>query len=233
MGDQAIVAQFEEVISIEVNKYVQSFAHLVEEKSIHGVKQLLPAFNNVTITYDARLIDYNVLLEKLKEIEKEISIKNEYIGKTIHIPAVFGGEYGPDIKDIMSISGLKYDEVIELLLSKTYYVFMIGFVAGYPYGGHIDERLITKRRANPRLKVKKGTIQVVDKQIGQMTMDTPTGWHLVGWSPMEIFNPYKKPPGLIQAGDNMKFEPITAEEAESWNKERQREWDQKWNTVLV
>jgi inhibitor of KinA len=106
---------------------------------------------------------------------------------------------------------------------------MTGFIAGYPYCGNIDERIRFKRRDNPRVKCRKGTIQIVDQQIGIITMEAPSGWHLVGWTPMEIFNPNRLPPGLITAGNYVKYEPISLKEAEEWTEEHQKEWDHEWN----
>lgn len=116
-----------------------------------------------------------------------------------------------------------------MLHSKSYYVYMIGFIAGYPYCGNIDEKLRFKRRSNPRMSVKKGTVQIADKQVGIFTMDAPSGWHLVGWTPMEVFNPHHLPPGLLNAGDYVKLEPVSADFVQSWDEERQKEWNREWN----
>lgn len=202
MGDQAIVAQFENKLSLQVSRSVQSFAHLIKKSELIGIKHLLPAFNNLTICYDPTIIEYHKLIDKLRSLE-EISRR----------------------------SGLSSEEVIKLLHSKPYFVYMIGFIAGYPYCGDIDERLALPRRSNPRIKVKKGTIQIVNQQTGIFTITAPSGWHLVGWTPMEMFNPNVDPPSMFRGGDYVQYIPIDAGEAENWNEQRQREWDQKWNSL--
>ncbi|WP_084783099.1 5-oxoprolinase subunit PxpB [Bacillus dakarensis] len=230
MGDQAVVIQFEKNISIETNKKVQTLSRLIEESQIPGVIQLIPAFNNLTVCYDPMVIGYVELLEELKQIEGNISKQVPLNSKTLYVPVAFGGEYGPDLEEIANHAGVSVDEVLSILQSKPYYVYMIGFIAGYPYGGDIDPRLSLPRRTNPRIRVRKGTIQIVNNLTGIFTMDAPSGWHLVGWTPMEMFNPYAEPPSMLQAGDFIQYVAISKEEAELWGQEQQREWDLKWNS---
>lgn len=229
MGDRAIVAQFENIISIDVSRKIQSFLHMIKKQDMKGITELLPAYNNLTIVYNPVVIKYDELIMELKKIERDISDDVKVESKTIHLPVAFGGEYGLDIDEIAERADLTSEEVITMLHSKKYYVYMIGFIAGYPYCGNIDEKLRFKRRANPRMSVKKGTVQIADKQVGICTMDAPSGWHLAGWTPMEVFNPHHLPPGLLNAGDYVKLEPVSTEFVQSWDEEKEKEWNREWN----
>jgi inhibitor of KinA len=231
MGDQVVVAQFENVLSIEVNQRVRAFARLIEQKQIQGVRQLIPAFNSLAIHYDPLVVDYDTLVDKLTALSHALSQGDATQGRIVHIPVVYGGKYGPDLEDVARLTGLTTDEVIDIHLSRAYLVYMIGFIAGFPYCGDIDERLVLPRRANPRVRVEKGTICIANRQTGIYTIASPGGWHLIGWTPMETFNPYHEPPSLLLAGDYVQFVPITASEAERWDEKRQREWEQQWNSL--
>ncbi len=229
MGEQAAVVQFEDDISIDTSKRVQTFAHLMKTNHIFGVTQLIPAFNNLTVCYDPIKIDYASLLSNLEELALKEHDHIDFESKTIHVPVAFGGEYGPDLAEISEKTGMDTDEIIMNLQEKSYYVYMIGFIAGYPYCGDIDKRLNLPRRPNPRQKVVKGSIQIVNHLTGIFTMTAPSGWHIVGWTPMEIFNPHTEPPSIIQAGDSIQYVSISAKEAQQWNEIKQREWNEKWN----
>ncbi|WP_209125057.1 5-oxoprolinase subunit PxpB [Alkalihalobacillus sp. BA299] len=230
MGDKAIVIQFKQNISIETNKKVQISARIIEDRKIVGITQLLPAFNNLTVCYDPLVIRHDELLQELKKIESHISGDIQLDNKTLYVPVAFGGEYGPDLEEIANHAGLSQEEVISILQKTPYYVYMIGFIAGYPYSGDIDKRLSIPRRSNPRMKVEKGTVQIVNNLTGIFTMTAPSGWHLVGWTPMEIFNPNLEQISRLNAGDYIQYIEISKEEAELWNQERQWEWDLKWNS---
>lgn len=229
LGDQAIVAQFKNTISREVNQQVHSFSQLIKNSKLYGVKQLLPAFNNLTIFYESSLIGYNELLHKLKMLETDISGDTIFDSKTVYVPVVFGEKYGPDLEFVANHAGLNIDEVIYLLHSEQYYVYMVGAMGGFPYCGDIDERLSIRRRINPRVEVKKGSILIANQLTLIYTTKAPSGWHIVGWTPMETFNPYSESPSIVVAGDYIQYIPIKENEAENWNDEKQKEWDEKWH----
>lgn len=229
MGDQAIVAQFENELSITVNKLVQNFSQLIKQKDIMGIEQLLPGFNNLTISYNPSIIKYDELVTVLRKLEDNFAeVENNEVN-IVHIPVVFGGEYGLDLVEISKHSGLSPNEVVDLLTAKPYYIYLIGFIAGYPYCGDLDARLCLPRRSTPRLKVNKGTVQIANQLTGIFTLTAPSGWHLLGWTPMDMFNPYHEPPTLLSGGNYIQYVSISAKEAEKWDDIRQREWDQQWN----
>jgi inhibitor of KinA len=230
MGEQVIIAQFEHVLSIRVNRCVQSFANVITQQKIPGVVQCIPAFNSLAIAYDPLVIDYYQLVETLQSLESYIREETEVANKVIHIPVVYGGKYGPDLEDVAKTTGLTVEEVVKIHQSPKYLVYMVGFIAGFPYCGDIDDRLVLPRRSSPRLKVDKGSVCIANKQTGLYTIASPGGWHLIGWSPMETFNPYDEPPSLLKGGDYVQFIPITAQEAEQWSEQRQREWEREWNS---
>jgi inhibitor of KinA len=232
LGDQTLVVQFENILSIEVSRTVQSFAHIIEQQGIPGVTEMIITFNTLAVCYDPIKITYDKLLGKLQALQENNLQSEDIAGKKVYVPVVFGGEYGPDLEDLSKQVGLTPEEVKQRLYSKPYYVYMVGFIAGSPYGGEIDEQLILPRRSSPRVKVRKGSVAIANKQTTIYTIDAPGGWHLLGWTPMEIFNPYREPPGLLLSGDYLQYIPITADEAERWDRHRQREWDQEWNSFM-
>jgi len=231
LGEQALIVQYEKVISIQVTRRVQSCAHIIENNKIPGIQQVIPSYNCITIYYDPITIAFDKLVEKLRCLDEDHSELPLIESKTIHLPVVFGGNYGPDLEEVSQQTGFSPEEVIQLLQSKSYFVYMIGQFAGFPYCGDIDERLSVGRRSSPKLKVEKGTVLIVNNQTGVYPMTAPSGWHMVGWTPMEMFNPYREPPSLLRAGDCIQYIPIRADQAERWDEKRQREWDEEWNPL--
>lgn len=229
MGEKTIIIKFDDILSPEVNKHVRSLSQIITERNIEGIERLIPAFNSLAVCYNPIIIKFNSLVEKLKELEKSINNERDIQNKKIFIPVVFGGNYGPDLEEVAERTNLGPRDVVGIIQSKPYLVYMVGFIAGFPYCGDLDERLILPRRSNPRIKIPKGSIAIANEQIGLYTISSPGGWHIVGWSPMETFNPYHEPPSIINAGDYVHLVHISPEEAEAWNEQRQREWDLKWN----
>lgn len=231
LGEQVVLVQFENTLSTRVNQQVQSFGYVIEHGEVPGVKEVIVTLRSLAITYDSTVIGYDELVEKLKYLEDHVSEHTGPDGKLVHIPVVFGGRYGPDLETVADQIGLTPEEVIKLIHSSPYYVYMIGFSAGLPYCGDLDDRLALPRRSEPRPRVKKGTVGIAKQQTVIYTIDSPAGWHLMGWTPMEMFSPHKKRPSILQAGDRIQYVPISSNEAEQWDDNKQREWNQKWNTL--
>src|SRR5690606_17773555 len=118
MGDQAVVVQFEHKVSLEISHQVHAFARAIKRNNIKGVTDLLPAFNNLTVCYDPVAIQYAELIENLQNINWDPAENVVSDSKTIHVPVVFGGEFGPDLEEIAQRSGLGSAEVIKLLTSQ-------------------------------------------------------------------------------------------------------------------
>lgn len=230
MGEKTIIIKFEDILSSEVNKRVRTLSQTITESNISGIERLIPAFNSLAVCYNPRIIKFRDLVDKLKALEDSMDNSRDIYSKDIYIPVVFGGKYGPDLEDVAERTDLSPKEVVGIIQSKPYLVYMVGFIAGFPYCGDLDERLILPRRSNPRIKIPKGSIAIANEQIGLYTISSPGGWHIIGWSPMESFNPFHEPPSIVHAGDYVKFVQISPEQADVWDEHRQREWDLKWNS---
>ncbi|MED4871543.1 carboxyltransferase domain-containing protein, partial [Geobacillus stearothermophilus] len=48
---------------------------------------------------------------------------------------------------------------------------------------------------------------------------TPGGWQLIGRTPLRVFDPHRKEPSLLSAGDIVEFRPIGADEFARWRDE--------------
>ena len=82
---------------------------------------------------------------------------------------------------------------------------MVGFAPGWCYLGGLNPKLATPRLESPRLKVPKGCISIGGQQgmIGGQAM--PSGWRLLGQTPVQTYAPTRKPPFFIEVGDRIQF----------------------------
>jgi KipI family sensor histidine kinase inhibitor len=89
---------------------------------------------------------------------------------------------------------------------------MLGFTPGFCYLGGLDQRISTPRKKTPRLKIPGGAVGIADKQSGIYSIESPGGWQWIGKTPLRLFDPDKKPEFFFQAGDFIKFFPVTKDE---------------------
>jgi inhibitor of KinA len=64
---------------------------------------------------------------------------------------------------------------------------------------------VLPRRAEPRLRVRAGSVAIAGLQTAVYPLETPGGWHLIGETPLRMFDADRTPPSLIRAGDTVRF----------------------------
>ncbi len=134
---------------------------------------------------------------------------------TVEIPVCYGGALGEDLETLARSRGLSAEAVVAIHSGVTYHVHMLGFVPGFAYLGGLDERLATPRRATPRPRVPAGSVAIADGQTAIYPLETPGGWHLIGRTPLQLFRADASPPSLLNAGDTVRFVPISTEQFDS------------------
>ena len=211
-GDSALLIEFEQKIAPEINAQITAFVHLLKEQHIEGVTDLIPAFASLLINYDPRVIGYKDLKTRIEELLKIEVSEEAGDARVFEIPVCYGGEYGPDIANIAENAGISEQEVIDIHCSKDYLIYMLGFLPGFVYLGGLDERIHTPRLANPRISIPAGSVGIAASQTGIYPLNSPGGWQLLGMTPVKTYDPERETPILVEAGDYIRFVPVTEEE---------------------
>lgn len=211
-GDSSLLIEFGDEISPQINQKITATVQLMKEQHIEGVVDIIPAFCSLLINYDPRVVTFDELEARMKNLVK-VDIKAEAGKKKIfEIPVCYGGEYGPDIENIAQHAGLSVEEVIQIHSSRDYLIYMLGFLPGFTYLGGLDERIHTPRLANPRVKINAGSVGIGGSQTGIYPLDSPGGWQLMGMTPVKTYDPDREVPILVEAGDYIRFVPVSEEE---------------------
>ncbi|MGQ9506231.1 MAG: 5-oxoprolinase subunit PxpB [Candidatus Bathycorpusculaceae bacterium] len=225
-GDSALLIEFGDVISLEANQKVIALNQAVSKANIKGVEETVPTYRSLLIRYNPIKTSYEQLVFQIKDIEKNLDeFAKETEERRITVPVVYGGEYGPDIGYVAQYHGITEEMVVKLHSEKEYRVYMIGFVAGFPYLGEVSDEIATPRLETPRLKVPAGSVSIAEKQTGIYPCEAPGGWRIIGRTPLKLFNPLQHPPALLRPGDIVKFKPISENEFKAIEKSVLRsEW---------
>lgn len=229
MGDQTVMIVLgEDNDSATLNK-VQFLASYLELHPFDWMIEYIPAFTSIAIIYDPmkiackirskKQLPYEYVIEQLVPILSKKIADHADGRRVIEIPVCYGGEYGPDLEFVAAVNGLTTDDVIQIHASGRYIVQMIGFAPGFPYISSDDlEKIAAPRKETPRMKIPAQSVGIGGKQTGIYPIETPGGWQIIGRTPLRLFRPQMIPPSLLQAGDEIKFIPISAEEFINWEK---------------
>ncbi len=199
-------------ISAESHERVRKLLRLLESEPIAGVRNLHPAYCSILIKFDAMSLRHEELEETLLryvERMKKVALPEP---RLVEIPVCYGGEFGPDLKDVAELHGMTPESVINLHASTTYRVYFLGFAPGFAYLGEVPEGLVTSRLATPRRSVPAGSLGIAGNQTGVYPIATPGGWRLLGRTPMTMFRPARAEMSLLAIGDRVRFVPISQEQ---------------------
>jgi KipI family sensor histidine kinase inhibitor len=211
-GDRGLLVEYGDIIDPDVNNKVRSMAMVMEQNVPEGVIEVIPTYRSLLIVYEPSSTNPVKLQKTLKTLEARLDEIKIPPPDTVEIPVCYGGEFGPDIEYVAESHNLTVEEVIELHCRPEYLIYMVGFTPGFPFLGGLSEKLHTPRLETPRTFVPEGSVGVANNQTGIYPVASPGGWRLLGRTPVKLFAPGRRNPFLYQAGDRIKFNPITAEE---------------------
>lgn len=211
-GDSSIFMEFGNSISPVINAKIRNVVRGIETSNIKGITELVPTYRSIQILYNPLEVEYDKLINALKELESSIPEGDAGDYRIVEIPTVYGGEYGPDIKFVAEHNNLTVEEVIKIHTSTDYLLYMLGFTPGFSYLGGMSEKIATPRLKTPRTKIPAGSAGIAGTQTGVYPIDSPGGWQLIGRTPVKMYDPLSETPILLKAGDYVRFVSITEEE---------------------
>ena len=212
-GDSALVIEFGNEISVDINKKIRKMMDDIKKENIDGIVELVPTYCSLLINYDVLKIDYNTLVEKLKTfLNNNLETAEGEEVTLIEIPTLYNDEVGPDLSYVAEHNKLSKDEVIKIHTGTDYLVYMLGFMPGFTYLGGMSEKIATPRLESPRLQIYPGSVGIAGKQTGMYPSMSPGGWRIIGRTPLKLYNPDSDTPVYISSGDYVRYVSISEEE---------------------
>ena len=222
LGESALIVELSSESPVDVDEVLR-VARLLERAAIAGVTEITTSFTTVAVFYEPTRIVVRggeVLFDSLEaQVRSALAQPStgESVGpaserQAIEIPVCYEDEFALDLIDVAAHASLAPAEVIALHCSAEYRVATVGFTPGFPYFAGLPSQLATPRRATPRATVPAGSVAIGGSQAGIYPLSSPGGWHVIGRTPMKLFDVTSDSPALLRAGDRVRFRRITAAE---------------------
>ena len=212
-GDSALVIEFGNEISVDINKKIRKMMDDIKKENIDGIVELVPTYCSLLINYDVLKIDYSTLVEKLKTfLNNNLETAEGEEVTLVEIPTLYNDEFGPDLSYVAEYNKLSKEEVIKIHTGTDYLVYMLGFMPGFTYLGGMSEKIATPRLESPRLQIYPGSVGIAGKQTGMYPSMSPGGWRIIGRTPLKLYNPDSDTPVYISSGDYVRYVSISEEE---------------------
>jgi KipI family sensor histidine kinase inhibitor len=212
-SETALLVEFGDTVDDASNAKVLELDRALAQANIEGVTEAIPTYRSLLVFYDPLEQSFADLAERMRALAASVpDVRGAR--RRWRIPVVYGGEFGIDLEDVAKAHGMTPADVIRLHTGGDYYVTMLGFLPGFAYLAGLDPRLAISRRADPRTFTPAGTISIGGVQAGVQCLAAPSGWHLLGRTPVRTYHPHRDPVFLVEPGDAVSFFQID-----------QREWD--------
>ncbi len=206
-GTHALLLEWPVARDTETLYKILKLEKLISEQHIIGVIEIVPCYHSIMIYYNSSKTNASNLIQEIEAINittTDLNISNDIV----QIKVSYDEVHAQDLATVADILGISQKDVIDFHSRPIYDVHFIGFLPGFLYLGGLDERLNIPRRATPRVRVPAGSVAIAAGQTGIYPIDSPGGWHIIGWTDKIFFNPGLNPPCQILPGMRVKFEPI-------------------------
>ena len=136
--------------SNKVNLISSHLQNLLNKSKLHGITEIVPGIASILIHYDLSLVSYHDVKNK---IELHINNSKNIIKskqRLWRIPVLYGGNHGPDLKNLSITSNLTEENLIKIHTSKRLQITIMGFLPGLGYMSGLDKIFNIPRLSKPR-----------------------------------------------------------------------------------
>lgn len=204
-GDAMLLVEFTHAIDPVTNERIILLARRIRARGLQGVLDVSPAYCTLAVYFDPLRTDLPGLEGAIESDTANLDSAPPASAEPIEIPVRYGGQWGPDLDAVAAHAGCLAEEVVARHLARTYRVYMMGFLPGFAYMGRIDPSIALPRLRVPREHVAAGSVGIAGEQTGVYPIDSPGGWHVIGWTPTTMFDVQRAQPSLLASGNLVRF----------------------------
>lgn len=153
-------------------------------------------------------------LEKLQRILSTPKSSKLRKYQTWEVPVCYSSSFSRDLQAMAESKEMSTKEIISLHSKPLYRIHFYGFLPGFMYLAGLDPTLSFPRKSKPDRAVQKGSVAIGGNQTGIYPNESPGGWHVIGKTPITLFDPHSPQPVWAKAGDYIQFKPISLDEYE-------------------
>jgi len=211
-GDTAFSVEFGNEISPEINGRVMALHAAIGQATqagqLAGVVETVPSMRALMVCYDP-MATSRAKLEPAIEGLIARGLPTGMKTRQVTIPCCYDdAEFAPDLAEIAERTKKKKEEVIALHLASRFKVYVLGFMPGLAYIAGLEKSLYLPRRSQPRVRVPRSTVAIAMDMTTIYPFESPGGWHLIGRTPLWMFDQRREQPVFLAPGDSLTFQRI-------------------------
>ena len=208
VGDSAILVEFGESIDQSIHDEVLALDRIINDQGFTGLVSCIPTYASLLVRYDPLTVEPWAAENHIRDLMQHAP-RISSSTRVYRVPVCYDEDFALDLHDVAAQLALSPQEVIAHHLSCTYRVYMYGFAPGFAYLGKLPSAIQLPRRAEPRPGVPAGSVIIAGLQCIVTTLEMPSGWWIIGRSPIRILRPESHNPFLFDVGDELRFHNVS------------------------
>ncbi len=202
-GTGAVLADFGGGIDEAVFARVVALDRAIAADPPAGLIEAVPAYTSLLLVFDPLATDHAAIAAHAAGL---VVPSADLSDATVHeVPVCYDGNAAPDLAAVAERLGMSAEAVIAAHLGGDYRVFMYGFAPGYAYLGGVPGALHLPRKASAVRGHPVGSVMIAGPQCLITTLPMPTGWWVIGRTPLHVLDVAAERPFLFDPGDRVRF----------------------------
>ena len=211
-GDTAFTVEFGNEISPEINGKVMALhveiGRAKAKGSLPGVVETVPTMRSLMVSYDPLATSRSTLEPEIDALIAR-GLPARAPSRQVSIPCCYDDpEFAPDLAEVAKRTRKTTEQVIARHLASPFKVYVLGFMPGLAYIAGLEPSLYLPRRPQPRVRVPRSTVAIAMDMTTIYPFESPGGWHLIGRTPLWMFDQRREQPVFLAPGDSLSFQRI-------------------------
>lgn len=193
---------------------------LIAEFREQVLSELPPGVDDVVSGVESLLVEFDPLATTSEQVSyalgalgrADVRASARPAPSVFVVPIVVDEETAPDLADVAAELGIAPDEVIERLESSTLTINLLA-AAMAPMMDGLDVPAPVRRQATPRTDVPPGSVMIAGRNAIIQPFPGPTGWRVIGRSPLRIVDITRESPVSFSPGDRVVFRRVDQADA--------------------
>lgn len=211
-GDTAFTVEFGNEISPAINGQVMALhAAIGQAKAgggLPGVVETVPSMRSLMVTYDPLATSRAELQPAIDSLIAH-GLPTGMVTRRVTIPCCYDDpEFAPDLDEVAERTKKTREQVIADHLASAFKVYVLGFMPGLAYIAGLEPSLYLPRRKEPRVRVPRSSVAIAMDMTTIYPFESPGGWHILGRTPLWMFDQRREQPVFLAPGDSLSFQRI-------------------------
>lgn len=193
---------------------IHRIAEIINCDPPKGVISVVATYSSALVEFDPFTVDHNEVKREICRVASSLVLQPPNNGAVFTLPVVYGGSWGPDLGDVAADLGIAQDDLVARHAGPAHVVRCLSHSAAPMLDGP-DLPAEVSRLATPRVRVPGGSVMVAGRQAMVLSREQPSGWKIIGWTPVRMVDPSRNNPTVYTPGDEFRYRRVSVQEADS------------------